>query len=249
MASLLPTPILYFRCQPVQKARLLVWCERQGVDGLSLDPLINDDKTLGLPLAAGAEGAVLAALKGDLFLHRFCDFATIVTHEFLSFQSLLDWEELSREGVAVKLTVMPNKEKERLIKELPESVSLTSSDSRTHFLFATSDPRPRQKKQAYAPKEEMKYLASLTAAQDTYPVYSSARYEEDPHICRAYWKLAEVFSMHPSIFVSGGNAIDVGSSPGGWTESLLENGAGKVIGIDPGAMDERLKAVVFEGKN
>ncbi|GMH49925.1 hypothetical protein TrRE_jg13462 [Triparma retinervis] len=94
----------------------------------------------------------MEALKADRFLHRFCDYATIVTHEFPSFSSLLEWEDLSKEGVSVKLTVMPNQEKERLINELPSTVTLTSADSRTHYLFATSDPRPRPKKLAFTPK-------------------------------------------------------------------------------------------------
>eukprot|EP00520_Triparma_pacifica_P009509 CAMPEP_0118660324 /NCGR_PEP_ID=MMETSP0785-20121206/15611_1 /TAXON_ID=91992 /ORGANISM="Bolidomonas pacifica, Strain CCMP 1866" /LENGTH=693 /DNA_ID=CAMNT_0006553541 /DNA_START=97 /DNA_END=2175 /DNA_ORIENTATION=+ len=245
--GLLASPILYFRCQPIQKARLLSWCERQNILGLTLDPpLINDNTTLGLSLPSSSYDSLLSKLKLDPFLHRFCDYATIITHELPSFDELLRWDELRKPGVVIKLTVMPNNVKERLIKELPEDVELSSSDTRTHFLFATSDVRSREKKAAFAPKEEMKYLASLTTAEDTYPVYSSARYEDDPHICRAYWKLAEVFTTHPSIFTPGGNAVDVGSSPGGWTECLIEQGAGKVISIDPGVMDERLNAVVVE---
>lgn len=214
-----------------------------------MDPLVNNDNTLGLSIPVASTSAVLLKLKTDPFLHRFCDYATILTHEFASFESLLEWDELVKPEVMIKLSVMPNNDKTRLIKELPSSVSLTQTEFRTHYLFATSEPRPRGKKQAFAKKEEIKYLASLTVADNSYPVYASERYTEDPHICRAYWKLAEVFTTHPSILATGGNAIDVGSSPGGWTECLLENGADRVIGIDPGAMDERLKAVVVEDIN
>lgn len=66
-----------------------------------------------------------------------------------------------------------------------------------------------------------------------------------PPLCRAYDKIAEVVEVH---FVRWGWAtafleqraavigIDVGASPGGWSQFMLEIGCSRVIAIDPGLL-------------
>jgi len=65
-------------------------------------------------------------------------------------------------------------------------------------------------------------------------------------VSRAYYKLEQVFDDYlPLRFCSlaknGGVGIDLGSSPGGWTQALhFKAGTKKVLSIDPGILAERV---------
>ena len=62
-------------------------------------------------------------------------------------------------------------------------------------------------------------------------------------VCRAAYKLLDGFELlkHRCIHIDTNfSALDVGSSPGGWTEALLAYGMKNVIAIDPGKMNNKL---------
>jgi len=70
-------------------------------------------------------------------------------------------------------------------------------------------------------------------------------------LCRAYDKLAEVVEVHfarwgwEALFMETRDAVvgvDVGASPGGWSQFMLEIGCPKVIAIDPGLLAPELLA-------
>ena len=66
------------------------------------------------------------------------------------------------------------------------------------------------------------------------------RYSENGIICRSALKLQEILE-HINIDLSKyKTALDLGCAPGGWSKVLVDNGL-KVIGIDPGDVDEKLK--------
>jgi 23S rRNA U2552 (ribose-2'-O)-methylase RlmE/FtsJ len=76
-------------------------------------------------------------------------------------------------------------------------------------------------------------------------------------ITRAYYKVKEAVELYitghddPLKTTAGGCAVDVGSSPGGWTHFLASAGFSKVLAIDPAEMDEAvlsLSAVVHVRK-
>ena len=64
--------------------------------------------------------------------------------------------------------------------------------------------------------------------------------------CRAYWKLAEAVERyrHQLPPLSGGHGMDVGASPGGWTQYLIQSQSlSRVYSIDPGALDSLVLAL------
>jgi hypothetical protein len=67
-----------------------------------------------------------------------------------------------------------------------------------------------------------------------------------PPICRAYYKIQEILGHHFPLWgwllpdYSQFLSVDIGSSPGGWTQFLLSYSR-YVLSIDPGKMDSRLE--------
>ena len=64
--------------------------------------------------------------------------------------------------------------------------------------------------------------------------------------CRAYWKLAEAVERYRYRLppLSGGHGIDVGASPGGWTQYLIQSQyLSRVYSIDPGGLDSLVLAL------
>jgi hypothetical protein len=68
-----------------------------------------------------------------------------------------------------------------------------------------------------------------------------------PPICRAYYKIQEILGHHFPLWrwvlpeYSQFLSVDIGSSPGGWTQFLLSYSK-YVLSIDPGKMDPRLES-------
>ena len=63
-----------------------------------------------------------------------------------------------------------------------------------------------------------------------------------PSVCRAYFKLAEALYEEPSFAAALADgremcAVDIGASPGGWTDLLSRNALCRVVAFDSGAID------------
>ena len=64
-------------------------------------------------------------------------------------------------------------------------------------------------------------------------------------VCRAFYKLSEVFHEEPSFrsaltdAARGSACIDIGASPGGWTD-LLSRHACRVVAVDPGDLEAEI---------
>jgi 23S rRNA (cytidine2498-2'-O)-methyltransferase len=67
-------------------------------------------------------------------------------------------------------------------------------------------------------------------------------FEEDKIMppSRAYLKLWEFFTVYAPEAIAGGEAIDVGSCPGGWTWVLRTLGFNKVISVDKAPIEKRI---------
>ncbi|MBO4406429.1 MAG: 50S rRNA methyltransferase [Clostridia bacterium] len=67
------------------------------------------------------------------------------------------------------------------------------------------------------------------------------RYAMTPEtVSRAAFKLTEIFERLSLSVPEGGEALDLGAAPGGWTWVLLEKGA-RVTAVDPAALDPRVE--------
>lgn len=82
---------------------------------------------------------------------------------------------------------------------------------------------------------ERRIVAGRTRTADALADWPGGRVRlaDSPHqISRAEHKLEELFSLLP--LTINGDALDLGASPGGWSRILLEHGARRVHGVDPG---------------
>lgn len=78
---------------------------------------------------------------------------------------------------------------------------------------------------------------NLNYLSDEYRLLS----HEQNEICRAENKLKEAICKFHIDIKGQGCALDVGAAPGGWTKVLADYGY-QVVAVDPGDLDERLKA-------
>ena len=80
--------------------------------------------------------------------------------------------------------------------------------------------------------------------------------DDDTPTSRAYYKLQQIFDQYltPSMLLnktmngSLGAGLDLGASPGGWTQVLYKNGLRPVVSVDPGLLSprvERLEGVQY----
>lgn len=124
-------------------------------------------------------------------------------------------------NVTIKLSSTSSNLKTKLINDLPQEVKMTSKDNYTHSLTCIET------------SNEM-YYYGLTVKSSMLIKNEDISFEP---ICRSYHKLSESLS---SLNLKNLVALDVGSSPGGWTEYLLSQNVEKVISVDPGNMSEKL---------
>ncbi|MGH2560415.1 MAG: SAM-dependent methyltransferase, partial [Thermomicrobiales bacterium] len=62
---------------------------------------------------------------------------------------------------------------------------------------------------------------------------------DDGQVSRAEFKLEELFKLVDLAIPSGGTAVDLGASPGGWTRIVRQRGM-TVWAVDPGDLDPRV---------
>ena len=129
---------------------------------------------------------------------------------------------------------------------IPKEIELSPSERKaTHVLYII---------RAYN-----KYYFGVFPSQFAYGyLATSTKMEYSQHgdsaISRAYYKLREAFLREKDYFKSirsGFMALDIGSSPGGWTKYLLDIGAKRVISVDPGELrldQETMESVVYHQK-
>lgn len=130
---------------------------------------------------------------------------------------------------------------------IPKEIKLSASEKKcTHVIYIIKAYQKYyfgifDKKYCYG------YLATNTKLK-----YS--QFDLNSSISRAYYKLRELFKREEIYFKSllllknNFIALDIGSSPGGWTKFLIDIGAKHVVSIDPGQLQlnkETMKSVTY----
>ncbi|EJK69478.1 hypothetical protein THAOC_09262 [Thalassiosira oceanica] len=168
-------------------------------------------------------------------------------------------------GLLFKVEVFPPKLQRRIVamvaqrldeEEVPADELDVTPNSQTHNLTVIRLDRTEGQIVKRSKKIPNSFLVGVAATENTVsPIFSP---EPSDDICRAYYKLEEVFERVPALrFLSKGGAavektnggkpllaVDSGSAPGGWSKYILEQTVcTKVFSIDPGEMDESVASL------
>ena len=167
-------------------------------------------------------------------------------------------------GLLFKVEVFPPKLQTRIVAmvaqrldedEVPADELDVTPNSQTHNLTVIRLDRTEGRIMKRSKKIPNSFLVGVAAVEYTVsPVFAP---EPSDDICRAYYKLEEVFERVPAIryLLKGGAvetanagkpllAVDSGSAPGGWSKFILEQTlCTKVFSIDPGEMDQSVASL------
>ena len=192
----------------------------------------------------GAESpaAVVSAMRGDAHARRFVHAVTacaarVATSEAVARCVVALYDSAGAAMRGCKLVVHGNAAMKRsLIASLPERLDLRP---RGHSHCVTVEP-------VIVDGSDGRFYCGLCAAADEFAtderVLASKR--DDHAVSRAYFKLREArdhFDLGRALG-DGAAVVDVGASPGGWSQFCLEAGAAAVAAVDPGDVDASLLA-------
>lgn len=152
---------------------------------------------------------------------------------------------LKRHGARLRVVAFPKQLQSEVTRLLHADGYETHPKTFTHELFVTMQTAlspyfhfgvaPRSHLSALddnAGEDDATGGSTLTSGKETAINPGQAVVAADAP-CRAYFKMEESLQhveLHP-----GDRVLDVGASPGGWTECLLKHGA-RVVAVDPGEL-------------
>ena len=213
------------------KFRARLWMERR-FPAAMLRFNARDVLVFGLsPVSAG--DAVVAALRGDPHARRYVHAATACSATPARSREELEAALCAAHGGGrAKLCCYgcPPGLKSDLLKTLPADLDL---GPRGHGSCLTVEAVGGG------------FLVGVCAASREFasdPAVVAAKAARPDAVCRAFFKLREASDVWGLDAVLGGAVVDVGASPGGWSQVCLEAGARLVAAVDPGALDAALRA-------
>ena len=164
--------------------------------------------------------SVLRKIALDELLRRTVFLVLGCSHHASEWESIISHPSLVLDGTTVRVTTSPPSLKEKAIKMLENHVHLTPRDS-THVLHIL--------------EVENQFLWSLLPREFDFSTVVPP--SASKHTSRAYFKMQEVVHRLGIALDRRICALDVGASPGGWTEylsSMVEH----VVAVDPGPLHE-----------
>ena len=177
----------------------------------------------------------------------YCGVIQKVSNGFEDIRKLvLDHNKAQGERTCVyRIQTRPNSLAGKIIPLLPEEIMLNPKDF-THVIYvAAHDFGSFEGKDSI-----LKYFLGIVDRKHNYSTSigssSGLSFFRQPKISRAYYKLYELDKRGLVDFRGETEssraplAIDIGASPGGWTEFLVEKNNRTVLAIDPGTMDTEL---------
>ena len=167
-------------------------------------------------------------------------------------------------GLLVKVEVFPPKLQRQIVAKVaqlldeegvPADELDVTPNGQTHNLTVIRLDHADGQIVKRSKKKPNSFLVGVAAIENTVSPVSAPEPSDD--ICRAYYKLEEVFERVPALrFLLKGDtlekpttgkpllAVDSGSAPGGWSKFILEQTVcTKVFSIDPGEMDESVASL------
>ncbi|TMW57045.1 hypothetical protein Poli38472_002970 [Pythium oligandrum] len=138
-------------------------------------------------------------------------------------QSQVFRDECSTQNVVIRVVAHPRQLQSKMTQVLVEHGIQTHPTQYTHELFVTTQASTSPLFFFGIGKRQ-----PITLVDDSLQI----RFRSEAP-CRAFFKMQE--SLRHVSLCPGDHVLDVGASPGGWTECLVDNGA-RVVAVDPGEL-------------
>lgn len=159
-------------------------------------------------------------LNDDSLAWRYVNRVYFTDKQTESYERIADLEDyenkVGKEGFSLRVQAHPSELEERLLKEMDKKFDLNPKTF-SHFLSVVREG------------EKLHYGL---CPKDLF--YRKPRRSYEP-INKSYYKLREAINRFDVELKKDWTVLDVGASPGGWTEYLSDK-VGKIIAVDPGEL-------------
>lgn len=203
-----------------------------GGQGCTCSVAVNARDCVVFAAREGVGSAIVRQFMADGIARRFVHSVSLTSVVARSEAELMaavvaTYDALAN-GSVVKLVVHGDERgnlKHELLERIPSRVALAPRDH-SHVLAVEAVAKPT-----------LAYFVGACAKEDEYIRSSDVR----PIASRAYWKLAEAARTWQLRL--GPRVVDVGASPGGWSQYCLDAGCELVVAVDSADLEPSLAAV------
>eukprot|EP00808_Paulinella_micropora_P014193 g41701.t1 len=222
-------PTVCICCEPAKKSRLEAYLQDKASNGYGVPfSIVDSEREHSLVfLQSKKEDAqrVMDALWEDKVLHRAM-VSTLLTAQVCRDRSFLASLQLAQYTGKLRVMVYPAAIKTQLIAEMPENTLAPRAENAESCLFVVL---------AY---HRYHYQIAPAASVSTMLQVLHDVAVPKVNVCRAYYKLEELFDRRPGLLASlspCSRVLDIGASPGGWSLFMARQGH-RVLSVDPGQM-------------
>jgi hypothetical protein len=243
--------LIIMTCNLGDSNRLLMYCAERYKE---LTPVVELETVVGLRCESSAERSRLVKeIMADVMLEKKCDRFYVVDHvrewsvdwamQIVQQSGLWDWRD-----ARFRVMAAPRKLEQEFVVSVEDTCSWTKRE-----VVPVFSPQGFTKcisvVELAIGKQTRLVAWGICEAELVYLKPPTKNVIKEDKVSRAYFKLYEALLRFEVELPRGGKGLDVGASPGGWTQCLVERGL-TVWAVDPAPLTlrpETMQSVVWLG--